>query len=140
MTLRVVQFSTGNVGVHALRQIIESPHLELVGVHASSPAKVGRDAGELCGLGPTGVLATDDVGALVVADVLDCSLGERWRVSLGQRMDRGSTSSPPQRRDSRRPPRILAMGPLNITLLVTPSDPRARLADAEKARHVNCGV
>jgi 2,4-diaminopentanoate dehydrogenase len=71
MTLRVVQFSTGNVGVHALRQIIESPHLELVGVHAGSPAKVGRDAGELCGLGPTGVLATDDVGALVALKA-DC--------------------------------------------------------------------
>ncbi|MCV7423791.1 dihydrodipicolinate reductase [Mycobacterium yunnanensis] len=65
MTVRVVQFSTGNVGVHALRQIIESPHLELVGVHASGPAKVGRDAGELCGMGLTGVIATDDVAALV---------------------------------------------------------------------------
>lgn len=66
MTLRIVQFSTGNVGVQALRQIIESPHLELVGLHASSPTKVGRDAGELCGLGiTTGVLATDDVAALV---------------------------------------------------------------------------
>jgi hypothetical protein len=71
MALRVIQFSTGNVGVHALRQIIESPHLELVGVHAHGADKVGRDAGDLCGLGPTGVAATDDVEALVALDA-DC--------------------------------------------------------------------
>ena len=66
MTLRVVQFSTGHVGRHSLRAIIERPELELVGVHAVSPAKVGRDAAELCGLAePTGVVATDDVAALV---------------------------------------------------------------------------
>ncbi len=66
MTLKVIQFSTGNVGQHALRQIIEHPDLELVGVHASSPTKVGRDAAELCGLTePTGVTATDDLDALV---------------------------------------------------------------------------
>lgn len=62
---RVIQYSTGNVGRHALRMLIERPDLELVGVHAASPDKVGRDAAELCGLpAPTGVLATDDAEAL----------------------------------------------------------------------------
>ena len=66
MTLRVVQFSTGHVGRQSLRAIIERPGLELVGVHAASPAKVGRDAAELCGVAePTAVLATDDLAALV---------------------------------------------------------------------------
>jgi hypothetical protein len=66
VTLRVVQFSTGHVGRHSLRAIIERPELELVGVHAASPAKVGLDAAELCGLAePTGVVATDDLTALV---------------------------------------------------------------------------
>ena len=66
MTLRVIQFSTGNVGQHALRHVIEHPDLELVGVHASSPSKVGRDAADLCSLtGATGVIATDDLDALV---------------------------------------------------------------------------
>ena len=37
MSLRVIQFSTGNVGRHALRAIIERPDLELVGVHAVEP-------------------------------------------------------------------------------------------------------
>ena len=66
MTLRVVQFSTGHVGRHSLRAIIERPGFELIGVHAASTAKVGRDAAELCGLAePTGVVATDDLAALV---------------------------------------------------------------------------
>ena len=66
MTLRVVQFSTGHVGRHSLRAIIERPGLELVGVHTAGPAKIGRDAAELCGLAePTGVVGTDDVAALV---------------------------------------------------------------------------
>jgi len=42
------------------------PDLELVGVWVSSPAKVGRDAGELAGLDRRlGVAATDDVDAIV---------------------------------------------------------------------------
>jgi 2,4-diaminopentanoate dehydrogenase len=66
MTRRIIQFSTGNVGVHALRTIIERPDLELVGLHAASPGKIGRDAAELCGLDQrTGVVATNDIDALI---------------------------------------------------------------------------
>jgi hypothetical protein len=66
MTRRVVQFSTGNVGRHALRAVIERPDLELVGVHASGPDKVGRDAADLCGLtSRTGIVATNDIEALL---------------------------------------------------------------------------
>jgi hypothetical protein len=72
MALRVIQFSTGNVGRHALRQLIERPDLELVGVHASGADKIGSDAADLCGLEePTGVLATDDLDALVALKA-DC--------------------------------------------------------------------
>ncbi len=69
--LRVIQWSTGNVGVASLRCIIKQPDLELVGVWVHSPAKAGRDAGELCGLEPTGVLATNDADALLALDA-DC--------------------------------------------------------------------
>jgi hypothetical protein len=77
---RVIQFSTGNVGRHSLRAIIGRPDLELVGVHAAGPEKIGRDAAELCGLDqPTGIIATDDVEALIGLGA-DCvvytSLGE----------------------------------------------------------------
>ena len=65
--LRVVQWATGNIGTRSLRAVIEHPGLELVGVYVHADDKVGKDAGELCGAGPTGVLATgsiDDVLAL----------------------------------------------------------------------------
>jgi 4-hydroxy-tetrahydrodipicolinate reductase len=70
--LRVIQWGTGNAGKPALRAIIRRPELELVGVHANTPEKLGRDAAELCGLDePTGVLATNDIDALLASDV-DC--------------------------------------------------------------------
>lgn len=66
MTIKVVQWSTGNVGRHAIAGIAARPELELVGVWVSDPAKVGVDAGELAGLGRTlGVAATNDADALL---------------------------------------------------------------------------
>ena len=70
---RVIQWGTGNVGWHSLRHIIRHPDLELVGLHAHSEAKQGKDAARLCGLdGETGVSATGDVDALLAleADVV----------------------------------------------------------------------
>jgi 2,4-diaminopentanoate dehydrogenase len=70
--LRVIQWGTGNAGRKALAGILRHPELELVGVHAHSPAKVGKDAAELCGWGkPTGVRATNDAAALLAFDA-DC--------------------------------------------------------------------
>lgn len=69
---KVIQFSTGNVGEHALRTLIGRPDLELVGVHAHGGDKIGRDAAELCGRSePTGVVATDDLDALLALNA-DC--------------------------------------------------------------------
>ncbi|MFN8028397.1 MAG: dihydrodipicolinate reductase [Acidimicrobiia bacterium] len=62
---RVVQWSTGNVGRQALKAVIDHPDLELVGLFAFGADKVGVDAGQLCGRDPVGVLATDDVDALI---------------------------------------------------------------------------
>lgn len=72
MTYRVVQWGTGAVGSMSLRQIIDTPDLELVGVWVSSDAKHGKDAGDLCDREKTGVLATsskDEILALE-ADVV----------------------------------------------------------------------
>jgi 2,4-diaminopentanoate dehydrogenase len=63
--LRVVQWATGNIGARSLRHVIEHPDLVLVGLYVHSESKVGQDAGDLCGLAPTGVLATDDVDAIL---------------------------------------------------------------------------
>lgn len=71
MPYRVIQWATGNVGRYALRQILDHPALELAGVLVTSPAKDGKDAGELCGRPATGVCATRDAEALLGAEA-DC--------------------------------------------------------------------
>jgi hypothetical protein len=65
MTLRIVQWTTGNVGKQSVAAIARNPGLTLVGCYAWSPDKVGRDVGELCGLPTLGVVASDDVDALL---------------------------------------------------------------------------
>ncbi len=62
---RVVQWATGNVGTRSLRAVIEHPRLTLVGLRVNDPDKVGRDAGDLCGLDPTGVVATRDLDEIL---------------------------------------------------------------------------
>lgn len=66
-TYRVAHVGTGLTGREALRAIIDDPTLQLVGVLVSSPDKLGRDAGELCGLPATGVAATSDAEVIVAA-------------------------------------------------------------------------
>ncbi len=53
--------ATGNVGTEMLKRIPAHPDLELVGLYCWSPDKVGRDAGEIAGIEPLGVLATGDL-------------------------------------------------------------------------------
>ena len=61
----MVQWSTGTIGVRSLRGIVDHPDLELAGVYVHGSDKAGRDAGELCGLAPTGIVATNDPDAVV---------------------------------------------------------------------------
>jgi len=70
---RVVQWATGNVGSRALRRAIEHPDFEVVGVYVHSANKVGRDAGELAGIKPIGVRATNSIED-VIALKPDCVL------------------------------------------------------------------
>lgn len=63
--LRVVQWATGNIGTRSLRAVIEHPALTLAGVYVHSGDKAGRDAGELCGLDATGVVATSEVDEIL---------------------------------------------------------------------------
>ncbi|MUL65886.1 hypothetical protein BOO86_15530 [Mycobacterium sp. CBMA 234] len=55
----------------ALRGIIDHPDLELAGLYVTSATKSGHDAGELCGAGPTGVIATNSVEE-ILATPADC--------------------------------------------------------------------
>jgi 4-hydroxy-tetrahydrodipicolinate reductase len=80
---RVVQWATGNIGLRSLRAVIEHPELELVGLYVYSEAKAGTDAGDLCDLPPTGVVATRDVDAIVALRP-DCVLfmGDRADIEV----------------------------------------------------------
>lgn len=71
MTLRVVQWATGNQGVEAIRAVLDRADLELVGAKVYSPDKVGVDAAALAGRDPIGVAATMDVDE-VLALGADC--------------------------------------------------------------------
>jgi hypothetical protein len=77
-TYRVVQWSTGHVGKHAIAGIDARPDLELVGVWVSNPDKVGKDAGDLAGLGrKLGVLASGDADEMLALKP-DCIVHTAW--------------------------------------------------------------
>jgi 4-hydroxy-tetrahydrodipicolinate reductase len=69
MAIKVAAIGTGNVGKHALTQLIKDPRFELTGVWVSSDAKAGKDAAELAGLDDsTGITATTDLDAILATE------------------------------------------------------------------------
>ncbi|MHC0433468.1 NAD(P)H-dependent amine dehydrogenase family protein [Streptomyces sp. O3] len=63
-----VVWGTGNVGRAAIRAVQAHPALALASVIVHDPDKAGREAAELGGLDqPTGVVATDDIDAVLAA-------------------------------------------------------------------------
>jgi 2,4-diaminopentanoate dehydrogenase len=71
--LRVVQWATGNIGARSLRGVIGHPGLTLAGVYVTTPAKAGKDAGDLCGAPATAVTATADIEDILALGA-DCVL------------------------------------------------------------------
>ncbi|MHC9294967.1 NAD(P)H-dependent amine dehydrogenase family protein [Mycobacterium sp. LTG2003] len=66
MAIKVAAIGTGNVGRHALKQLITDPAYELTGVWVSSAEKAGKDAGDLAGLEvSTDIKATTDLGEVL---------------------------------------------------------------------------
>jgi 2,4-diaminopentanoate dehydrogenase len=65
---KVGVWGPGSMGLIALRGVIDHPQLQLVDVVVHSDAKAGRDAGELCGISPVGVVATQDPAAMLAGD------------------------------------------------------------------------
>src|ERR1700754_4590687 len=77
--LRVIQWTTGNIGRRSLHAIIGRDDMELVGVYAHGADKVGVDAAELSGSPePTGVTATNDVDALLATKPDACCYNPLW--------------------------------------------------------------
>ncbi|MGI9123323.1 MAG: NAD(P)H-dependent amine dehydrogenase family protein [Mycobacterium sp.] len=70
--IRVFQVATGNVGTEMIKRISTREDLQLVGLHCYTRDKIGRDAGEIAGIGPLGVTATGTVEEIIAAkpDVL----------------------------------------------------------------------
>ncbi len=71
------------MGKSSVQAITANPTLELVGCYAWSPEKVGRDVGELCGMDPLGVAATDDVEALLALEP-DCVVYTPMWLDIGE--------------------------------------------------------
>ena len=68
---KVVQWATGYTGIFSLKYILMNPALELVGLRCYNPSKIGKDAGEICGLPPVGIKATDSIEELLKLEA-DC--------------------------------------------------------------------
>lgn len=66
--IKVIQVATGTVGTHSLRTIIGRRDMDLVGLFVFSQEKVGKDAGEIVGGKPVGVLATADFEEILALD------------------------------------------------------------------------
>ena len=82
---KVIQVATGAVGTHSLRTILGRPDMELVGLLAFSPDKVGKDAGEIVGGESVGVCATDDFDKVLSLDADAVSFN-----ALGDTLDPGA--------------------------------------------------
>ncbi len=77
--LRVIQWTTGNIGRRSLHAIIARPDMELVGVYAHGDEKVGVDAADLCGRPePTGIKATKEIDALLATGADACCYNPLW--------------------------------------------------------------
>src|SRR5207237_288677 len=84
VTYRVVQWATGAQGTEAIRAVLDSADYELVGAKVYSDEKHGRDAAELVGRAPVGVLATIDVGDILALAGLTRRID---RITLQERAD-----------------------------------------------------
>src|SRR5579862_6657092 len=73
MKYRIAQWGTGLVGAAAARKVIEHPEFELVACFAHGAEKIGRDVGELIGVAPIGVKATNKIEDIIAARP-DCVL------------------------------------------------------------------
>jgi 4-hydroxy-tetrahydrodipicolinate reductase len=71
MSYRVIQCYSGAVGVGVIRLAAGDPRIDIVGLYVHSSDKAGCDIGELAGVAPMGVKATQDLDALVAAGA-DC--------------------------------------------------------------------
>lgn len=77
--LRVIQYATGITGKIAIRALADRSDFELVGLLVWNKDKVGKDAGEIAGLGrKLGVVATDKLEDILAIDADAVSFMGLW--------------------------------------------------------------
>jgi hypothetical protein len=75
---KVIQFATGMTGKAAIRAMADHPELELVGCLVFAKDKVGKDAGEIAGIGRIGVTATDNFEDILKIEADAVSFNGMW--------------------------------------------------------------
>jgi len=68
MTIRVIQWGSGNVGRHAIRTVAAHPDMELVGLMVTDPDKAGLDIGDIAEIPTTDIRATNDLAEILALD------------------------------------------------------------------------
>jgi hypothetical protein len=71
--MKIIQWYTGEIARHQIRVITQSPSMEIVGAFVHHEEKNGVDVGELAGIEPLGVLATNNMQDILALDA-DCVL------------------------------------------------------------------
>ena len=71
MSYRIIQWSSGNVGKHAITTIAGREGMELAALYVYSEEKSGVDAGSIAGIGTLGITATDDRDRILASEA-DC--------------------------------------------------------------------
>src|SRR5215210_4748276 len=86
--IRVVHFGLGPIGTGVVRQVAARKGFKIVGAVDIDPAKVGRDLGEIAGVGrPLKIAVSDDAGKTIKAakpDVVVLCTRSSLRGVLGQ--------------------------------------------------------
>lgn len=80
---RVIQWATGEIGKLAISAMVKDKRFTLAGAYVNSPAKLGRDVGEIVGVGPLGVNAVGTM-ADVLAIEADCVIYAPLRPELDE--------------------------------------------------------
>ena len=83
MRYRIIQWATGGVGRAAIEGIVKHPELELVGCWVHGRKKAGRDAGEIAGIAPIGVVRLSEIRRRV-GEALSLPQGEPAVVELSR--------------------------------------------------------
>ncbi len=66
--IRAIQWATGALGRTSLRRLIDAPDINLVGVYVYGAKKSGQDAGSIARRPETGIMATNDMDAILSLD------------------------------------------------------------------------